>query len=163
MAEPDFGMWTKEKDVRKKLEKVVDDWKQCTTIDGLFDRAMCMFPVLDDLTEVQDILQIEIPAANESIAIAKCLTDHANAIILGTAEQKGDIRKIKNYQYVGEKVNTIITQCWNSLIHDTNIVEDEEKHLLGKLKIEEVPYRYGVADKDVRKFQTKELFKGFER
>lgn len=97
----------------------------CKAISDSIERAKCLYPLLYDLTKLQDKIQLGIPSINESTAIAKSMTNNANAIMLNVSELKGDIRPILRHGYFEEKMNHLIND-WNAAAQDYNITHEEK-------------------------------------
>ena len=161
MTKVKLGKWTEE-ELKKKFEGLVDNWKTCKVKDDGVDKAVCMFDVLHEITEIQDYIQLGIPNANTSIRHSTMLTNSANAIILGVSRSKGDLRRMLSDLYVEEKVKALTGFLgWNGMIHDYNLTQSEKDDLKPLLKCEEVSERDHVAAPDVQKYEKENLFKGF--
>lgn len=154
--------------MRKMVEKTDPEekktfkerYKACKLIEDEAEQAKCLFPLLYEITKLQDHIQLAIPDINNSIRLSMGLVNNANAIILGVARNKGNLKKILDEGYVMEKVDYAV-KSYNNMIHDLNLTKEEEFE--EKLECESVPERTRPAPSETREYHKKELFKDQEK
>jgi len=87
------------------------DMAGCRVIPDREKRINCMFEVLYEITQEQDVINIgiikEINDDTDPRWKAVHMIDNANAIILGTSRNKGNPKSIVSEGYVGEKVESL--------------------------------------------------------
>lgn len=135
-----------------------DHYEECLLIEDVVERARCLFKLLDDVTKLQDKVQISIPPLNESNRRAKSIINNANAIILDLSKFRGNIKNVLETPYVREKVNELIDN-YNQMVHDYNLVKD--RGFLQKLDCKPVMERASPSGRG--KELEKRLFKDQEK
>ena len=96
----------------------------CKSINNDLSRSNCVYELLFEITEIQDRIQLSIPALSEMQSIMGNITDKANAILLGISKWKGADQVIE-HGYVTEKVMGIV-DSYNSLIRDYNLTHEDK-------------------------------------
>jgi len=147
-----------EEEEKKKTFR--ERYEACKLIEDDAERAKCLFPLLYEITELQDHIQLAIPDINTGIRLSMGLVNNANAIILGVARNKGNPKAILDEGYVTEKVNYAV-KSFNNMIHDLNITK--EKDFEEKLECESVPERTRPAPSSTREYYKKQIFKSQEK
>lgn len=85
---------------------------RCDKIEPKEDKIKCMWELLHDITEAQDITNLTIRKIIDNSEDPRWLpihiVDNANAIILGISERKGNPKSIiRRGGYVEEKMNSL--------------------------------------------------------
>ena len=130
-------------------------YNECKSKENDKEKAMCLFDVLHEITELQDNIQLAIPRLNDSVGHSTNLTNNANGILLNISQHKGNIKSIVRDGYVKEKINYLVWR-YNDLIHDYNITKEEK--FLPKIKCKEYEYRTEAAPEKTREYMKKVLF-----
>jgi len=138
----------------------MERYKACKLIEEEGKQAKCLFDLLYEITKVQDSIQLAIPDINTSIRLSMGLVNNANAIILGVARNKGNLKAILDEGYVMEKVNYAV-KSYNNMIHDLNLTKEE--NFEEKLECESIPERTRPASSETIEYNKKEVFKDQEK
>ncbi len=91
---------------------------ECKKIDDKDRQINCIYEILYDITEAQDITNLTIREIVDNSEDPRWLpihiTDNANAVILGISSHKGNPKSIIKTGYVEEKVDGLYDK-WNTL------------------------------------------------
>jgi hypothetical protein len=133
----------------------------CESKEGK-ERNDCLYDLLYEVTEFQDKVNLSIDwDYNYSTRLSGNIANEGNAMLLGIARHKGDIRGIVREGYVEEKVGYLIRD-WNAIAHEWNNYVDDAKYFQKKFRREQYDDRKGhISDKEVRDWNKKHLFEGF--
>jgi len=130
---------------------------QTQKIKNDLDRVNRQYKILNDLTQLQDSIQLSISALNGSIANSNAMINDANALILEASKWKGDIRPQVRHGYAYQKVKSLVND-WNCMVHDFNVTEGTNLPLMN---IEEQPESdEPITDEKVLKNNREEIFRG---
>ncbi|RLE58192.1 MAG: hypothetical protein DRJ35_08320 [Thermoprotei archaeon] len=131
-------------------KEIYEELERCKRKPEDVDKANCIFDLLHDITRIQDVIQLSIPPINESVAISKDIINNANAIILETSKEKGNLESLIRMVYLKEKIRNFVSG-YNALAHDFNITNKENVNLL-RLKEEKEDIKLTDAEiKDNKK------------
>jgi len=98
------------------------EYERCKRLGDDIQKARCLINLLYRITELQDYVQLSIPAINPSVALTKELTNSANALLLNASRARFDVRP-QIGGYTAEKVERTV-KAYNDMVHDYNLAAD---------------------------------------
>lgn len=131
----------------------------CLSKDNKIDQTNCAFNLLNEITSLQDEIQLSIPRPNESIALSLATINDANGIILELSKWKGHLPPIVESGYATEKVNSL-PKNYDSMIHDYNISHDKDNAHNGIVCTTKEPIT--SEEQETQKYMHDTIFKGIK-
>lgn len=97
------------------VEHAREEIEQCDSIEDKEKRIACKVSLMRDITEAQDIVNLnirgEIDDSRDSRWLPIHLVDDANAVILGVTQERYHPGHLKD-GYVGRKVDNFTRKWW---------------------------------------------------
>lgn len=117
LKDKEIGNKIKDKEPKEKIS-AYNRINTCKKIDNKEEKIKCMYKILYDITEAQDITNLTIRKTIDDSEDPRWLpiqlTDNANAIILDASRYKGNPKPMIIYGYTEEKVDGLIN-IWNMI------------------------------------------------
>ena len=107
---------------------IENEFQECLSKEDDVDKANCTYELLHKVTEAQDVIQLSIPAINQSMATSNAMINDANALILEASKWKGNIEPQVDFHYTAEKVERI-KRDWEHMINDRKIANEERESI----------------------------------
>ena len=102
------------------------EFKECLSKEDNVEKANCTYELLHKVTEAQDVIQLSIPAVNQSMATSNAMINDANALILEASKWKGNVEPQVDFNYTKEKAERI-KKDWDNMVNDRSMANESQQ------------------------------------